>query len=181
MRTVIFLFCITPAFCFGQAQFYNRLAADLVDEKTGEVVRHTFWQVMERANLRQSLNTFYRVSSIGKKYYLDLKLMQGGEPFIVPRNGRFELILENGDVITLYNTAFTDSRKGDGALGYWGSGAEGMRLSFPIDDDDMVTLVHSYIARIRLYSADGFVERGINEYHSELFNDEICLVYSSGK
>jgi len=179
MRKLLLVFILFPCFCFGQGQFYDRLATDEVDKDTRQSIKRSYWQVFERGNLHRTMNTFYRVCYINGAFYLDLKVMQGGDVFVVPRNGDFELILENGDVVTLHNTVYKATGKGDGARRWAGSSAEGIFLTFPLSSDDMQLLLHYYVASIRLYTGEGFVQRRITNVHSELFRDEISLLYHS--
>jgi hypothetical protein len=173
------LMLLLPVFSMAQGQFWDRLSQDYVDDSTHDVVKCSYWQVLERGNLHRTMNTFYRISSINGNLYLDLKIIQGGDVFVVPRNGKFQLLLEDDNVVTLSNTEFKTTSKGAGARRWAGSGAEGIMLSFPISRDDAKLMVQNHVDRIRLYSVDGFVERRITDTHSELFRDEMRLVYYS--
>ena len=173
------LIFLLPVVSLAQGQFWDRLGLDYVDDSTHDVIKCSYWQVFERGNLHRTMNTFYRISSINGKLYLDLKIIQGGDVFVVPRNGKFQLLLDDDNVVTLYNTEYKTTSKGDGARRWAGSGAEGIFLSFPITLGDAEMMVHNYVDRIRLYTGEGFVERRITDTHSELFRDELRLVYDS--
>ncbi len=173
------LFLLLPFSSIAQGQFWNNLAIDYVDEASHDVVKCSYWQVLERGNLHRTMNTFYRISSINGQLYLDLKIIQGGDVFVVPRGGEFKLLLEDGNIVTLHSTEFRTTDKGDGARHWAGSGAEGLLVTYPISREDAKTILHSYVARIRLYMGDGFVERRITPTHSELFKDELDLVYAA--
>ena len=173
------LLFLLPIAGVAQGQFWDRLSQDYTDDSTHDVIKCSYWQVFERGNLHRTMNTFYRISSINSKLYLELKIIQGGDVFVVPRNGLFQLLLDDGNVITLHSTEYRTTAKGDGARRWAGSGAEGMLLSFPISSDDAKMMLHSYVARIRLYTGEDFVERRITDTHSELFRDEMRLVYYS--
>ena len=173
------LLFLLPAVGRAQGQFWDRLSLDYTDESTHDVIKCSYWQVFERGNLHRTMNTFYRISSINGQLFLDLKIIQGGDVFVVARNGVFQLLLDNNEVITLHNTEFKTTTKGDGARRWAGSGAEGTFLSFPVNPDDAKMLVHNYVDRIRLYMGDDFVERRITDTHSELFRDEVQLLYYS--
>ena len=173
------LLFLAPVISLAQGQFWDRLAQDYIDDSTHDVVKCSYWQVLERGSLHRTMNTFYRIAGINGKLFLELKIIQGGEVFVVPRNGEFQLLLADDNVITLYNTQYRTTGKGDGARHWAGSGAEGIMLSFPLTGDDAKKIIHSYVDRIRLYTADGFVERRITDTHSELFRDELALVYYS--
>ena len=54
-----------------------------------------------------------------------------------------------------------------------------MIVSYSLPREDAKAILHSYVARIRLYTGDGFVERRITPTHSELFKDEVALIYYS--
>ncbi len=177
MRKILLLFTFLPSFCLAQGQFYDRLATDEIDNETKQSVKRSYWQVFERGNLHRTMNTFYRISSIDGSFFLDLKVIQGGDVFVVPRNGEFELLLESGSILTLHNTVYKASSVGDGARRWAGSNAEGIMLTFPLSKKDMEQLMHDYVASIRLYTGEGFVQRKITATHSELFSDEISLLF----
>ena len=181
MKKILLSFFLFPSLCYAQGQFYDRLAIDEVNKETKESIKRSYWQVFERGNLHRTMNTFYRLSCVNNSFYLDLKVMQGGDAFVVPRSGKFELLLESGDIVTLNSTAFKASSKGDGSRHWAGSSAEGMTLTFPVSDDDMKLLLHDYVASIRLYSYEGFVQRKITYNHSELFRDEVSLIYHASR
>ena len=179
MKNLLLLLVILPCCCMAQSEYSDRLGINETDAVTHKAIKSTFWQVFERGSLHKNLNTFYRISSINGAYYLDLKVIHGGDIFVVPRNGEFWLLLDDGSIVKLYNTEYKTTSIGDGARRWAGSGAEGVTLSFPITGNDMKKLLHNYVERIRLYTGDGFLERRINENRSELFMDEVALVYYS--
>ena len=179
MKKLLLLLVILPYLSKAQSEFSDRLATDATNEHTHDVIKRSYWQVLERGNLRKNINTFYRISSVNGAYYLDLKVIHGGDFFVVPRNGELKLRLENGNVITLYNSEYKTTSIGEGARGWAGSGAEGVMLSYLINDNDIKELLHNYVDRIRLYSGDGYIEKSISEHRSELFMDEVSLVYYS--
>jgi hypothetical protein len=179
MKKMLLLLILLPGLSKAQGEFSDKLATDVIDEATHYAVKRTYWQVFERGNLRKNINTFYRISSIDGELYLDLKVMHGGDVFVVPRNGELELRLENGNILTLYNAEYTASSTGAGARGWAGSSAAGATLSYRISDKDVKTLLHNYVDRIRIYTGDTYYEKRIPEYRSERFMDEVGLVYYS--
>lgn len=168
---------LLPYLSNAQEQYVDMLATDVVDETTHDIIKSSYWQVLERGSFSRNLNTFYRISSVNGKFYLDLKVIHGGDIFVVPRNGELMLWLENGDIVTLYNTAYKTTSIGAGARKWAGSGAEGMTVTYRITENDIKQLLHNYIARIKFCTGDGYVEKRITEYHSEVFMDEVALVY----
>ena len=176
MKKLLLLLILIPFLSKAQEQYSDQLATDITDPATHDVIKRSYWQVFERGNLRKNLNTFYRISSINGKMFLELKVIHGGDAFIVPRNGKLELRLESGGMVTLYNSEYKMTSVGDGARHWAGSGAEGAYLIYPISPDDVKQLMHFYVDKIRLYTGYGYVEKGVTEHHSELFMDEVSLV-----
>ncbi len=168
---------LLPCLSLAQEQYSDVLATDIVDEVTHDVIKSSYWQVLERGSFSRNLNTFYRISSVNGKFYLQLKVIHGGDIFVVPRNGELKFWLENGDIVTLYNSEYKTTSVGAGARKWAGSGAEGAMLTYLLTDDDIKQFLHNYIFRLQFHTGEGYVEKRITEYHSELFMDEIALVY----
>ena len=168
-----------PCFSKAQERYTGRLDVNEIEGPAHTAVKRSSWQVLERGDLRKNVNTFFRFSSINGTCYLDLKVIHGGDFFIVPRNGELKFRLENGNSVTLYSTKYTATTIGDGARAWGGSGAEGATLSYTLTTDDIKQLLHDYVDRIRIYTGEWYVEKRITEYHSEVFMDELALVYYS--
>ncbi len=180
MRAILIFLFILPVICRAQDDLKSDyLQEDRIDNTTHDTIKRTFWMVLEHGNLARHLNTFYRFSCINSEYYLDLKIMEGGDSFVVAPNAEFKMRLERNIVVTLYNEHYTKSSKGGGARGNWGNGAQGVTLSFKISEFDRAMLLNYYMDKVRLYCTDGYLERRVNPVHSELFMDQLYLVYNS--
>ena len=180
MRKILLILLLFPLYCSAQVDLKSEyLQEDRIDESTHDTIKRTFWMVLEHANLSRHLNTFFRISYISGQYFLDLKIMEGGDSFVVAKNAEFKLKLERDIVVTLYNEDYQKSCIGCGAKGNWGNGAQGVTLSFRMYDFDLSMLMNYYVEKVRLYCEDGFLERKVNDQHSELLMDQIYLVYNS--
>ena len=175
-KLFLLLLIFLPGLCDAQEYLSDQLAENRIDEAAHDTIKRSYWQVMERASFSRKLNTFYRISSINGKIFLDLKIIEGGTVFVVARNAELKLVLENGTILILHNSAYQVSCKGCGARGYGGSGAQGVMLSFPINNSDLRTLLHNYIAEIGINTGEDYLEKKVNATHSELFIDELKLV-----
>ena len=165
----------------AQEQKAHLLADNYKDAATGQTVRHTYWQVLERANLRYGTRILYRFSKKGDQYALQLKVSRGGNAFVVARSAPLELLLEGGRILTLYNSRYTQSYRGGGARYEPRSDAEGLMLTFPIPDEYLPVLTHEYVDMLRLHANDqGFMQSDVTGPHSELFMDELLLVMGRG-
>ena len=167
---------ILPCLCDAQEYLAGQFAENRIDEATHDTIKRSYWQVLERRGFSRKLNTFYRISRINGNIFVDLKIIEGGSVFVVARNAALKLILENGDILILHNTAYQVSCKDCGARGYGGSGGQGVLLSFPVDKDDLRTLLRKNISGIGINTGEDYLEKKISVDHSELFMDELRFV-----
>jgi hypothetical protein len=178
-KIILCLLILLPGLCHGQEYLRYELAENRVDEVTHDTIKRSYWQVLERGGLSRKLNTFYRISRINHKYFLDLKIIEGGDVFVVARNAELRLVLEDGNILLLHNQEYEVSCNGCGARGYNGSGAQGVMLSFAVSSADLHTLFRHYITNIGINTGEDYLEKKVNDVHSELFVDELRLVYHS--
>ncbi len=180
MRKIfLLLFILLPGICNAQEYLSNKLAENRIDEATNDTIKRTYWQVLERGGISRKLNTFYRISNINNHLFIDLKIIEGGSAFVVARNAELRIVLENSKILILYNTVYQVSCPGCGARGYGGSGAQGVMLSFPVDNSTVRELLRNYIAKVGINTGEDYLEKKVNETHSELFIDELKLAYSN--
>jgi len=97
--------------------------------------------------------------------------------FAVPRGAALELMLENDNILILHNTEYKMSCQGCGARGWVNGGAEGMMLSFQINEQDLRALLRYYIVGIGIHTGDGYLEKQVTQDRSDLFLDELRLVH----
>ena len=175
-KILLFLFILLPGMCGAQEYRAGELSENRIDESAHDTIRRSNWQVLERGGITKKLNTFYRISRINGKFFLDLKIIEGGDIFVVARNAELKLMLENGNILILYNSAYQVSCIGCGDVGFAGGGAQGATLLFPLADADIHTVLQYYVAKIGINTGGNYMQKTVNEKHSELFVDELKLV-----
>ena len=126
--------------------------------------------------MRNPLNIFFRASCIDGKYFLELKVTKAGEQFLVARNEPFKLQLAEDHIVTLYNTEYTHSSKGGGSKKDRGD-KPGVTLTYPISEHDVKLCGRYYADRLRLYSEGEYMGCAINPGNSEMFMQEMQLIY----
>lgn len=176
MKNLCLLLILIPSLCFSQTFPQGSFAENRVDEATHDTIMRTYWQVMERSGLSRKLNTFYRISRINDNIYIDLKVIEAGRPFVVPRGAELKILLENGNILLFHNKSYQVSCAGCGARGFAGSSVQGAVLSFEVTDYNMRQLMHHYIARIGINTGDDYLEKRITVEHSEVFMSELRMV-----
>src|SRR5580704_1484647 len=102
-KTLLLLLILLPGLCGAQEYLRGQLAENRVDEVSHETIKRSYWQVLERAGFSRKLNAFYRISRINGDMFLDLKIIEGGEVFVVARNAELRLVLESGNILILHN------------------------------------------------------------------------------
>ena len=175
-KMFLLLFISLSGVCNAQEYLRYQFAENRIDEASHDTIKRTYWQVFERAGLSRKLNTFYRISDINGSRSLDLKIIEGGSTFVVARNAELRIVLGNGNILILHNSVYKVSCPGCGARGYGGSAAQGVMLSFLLDNSAIHTLQRNYVAKIGINTGEDYLEKKVNSYHSELFMDELELV-----
>lgn len=178
MKRLLLLLLLLPGICEAQEYLSGKLAENRIDEATHDTIKRTYWQVLERGGFSRKLNSFYRISRINNDICLDLKIIEGGTVFVVARNAGLKLLLENGNILILHNSEYKISCTGCGSRGYGGSAAQGVLLSFTLSTADLKILQRYYVTAIGINTGEDYLEKKVNETHSELLMDEIKLVYA---
>jgi hypothetical protein len=163
----------------GRAQYFppDRLAENTIDKTTGEHIKRTHWHVLQRAVIRNPLNTFYRLSKINDDYYLELKVVKGDvKPFVVAKYEELRLGLEPGCVVTLRNTEYTRSCAGCGSRADRENGPQGVLLTYPIKAKNLSLLQQYYVNRVRIYFNDMFFESPVKERNGEILMESLWLL-----
>lgn len=132
----------------------------------------TPWQNLVRPTIRNPFCAFYRFIHSNGNDTLELKVSSGGVPFIMARNGKLLLELENDNVVTLYNNQYEKSCRGCGAV-WKESDVHGATLRFPISTKDIDALCESYLGHIRLYMPDYTLGSLLTIRRTEAFRAEV--------
>lgn len=181
MKYLIALFCLLPVVAHAQHDARPfMLATDHFNKQTGEIVKRTYWYPLANGTLRRPLNIIYRLSQIDTSYFMEVKVSIGGRRFVVPRNAMLQLLMENGEVFTLFNSDYFESCKGCGSKKEYEADEQGAHLRYPLPARGLKTLSHNFAERISLYlNEHDVLEQGINVSRSELLQEEAdVMMYS---
>ena len=180
MKKILLIVFLIPFICQAQSYREEYLCENRIDEYTHDSIMRTNWFVLARGVIGDQFNLFFRISSINGEYFLDLKAMDAGYLIVVARNAPLDLLLEGDIKIRLYNSSYQASCTGCGARGYNGSDAHGITLSYPVPKADMEKLQYYYLDKVKLYCANGYWLKKVNDNNSELFMSQVNLIYNSG-
>lgn len=133
-----------------------------IDEFTGAMVLKTSTETVV-ANMKKTV--FFTCRKVDSTVMLQVKMMMN-QIFSVKEGGMFMLKLVNGEVVTLYNPEFTITCRGCGARGFSGSGAEGISLTFYLNNEQVDKLKKNQVSKIRLYTSEGYIEDEIKEKYA---------------
>ncbi len=154
--------------------FAQTLKVDEVDEFTGDTVKITTWECFQ---MDFSFTGYFRVSSIDGDLFLHVKLMlANGDVFSIDKGKSFFFKFENDEVIEVYNSEFSITCPGCGAVGIAGSKAEGISTSYSINRDDAMKLVESPVSRFRIITNDGYLENDMKPKRYKKIKNAFQLV-----
>lgn len=132
------------------------LEENKVDEFTNNTVKRTSWEMF---NSDFKFTAYFRVSQINDNQYFDLKLMlASGSVFSIGKDQEIMFKLSNDTIIKLPNLEYSVSCRGCGAKGLMGSEAQGIQVSYPISKTQSDLLKSISIAKVRIYTNDGYIE-----------------------
>ncbi|MGM0641929.1 MAG: hypothetical protein ACQESN_10970 [Thermotogota bacterium] len=159
---------------FSTGLFAQKIKQREVDEFTKNKVVRTSWETIN-ADLKFTCSI--RGAIINESYYLDFKIMMGmGGVFAVPDGESIMLLLDNDEVIEIINPEHIVSSTGAGATGIMGSGTHGVYLSCKVTEKQLRNIINSSIAKIRIYTTDGYVESEINNRKAKKADKIIELI-----
>jgi hypothetical protein len=179
MKRVLLVVFMLPFLCNGQSIRLSTLAENRVDEFSHDTIATTYWHTLSHGTISDPLNISFRICRINSSYSVEIKMMDAGTKTVVPKNAAFEISLENGELVTLYNSEYQGICRGCGAINYNGNDAPGITLIYPLNKADIVSLQRSYISNLKLYSAEGYWHKKVNERNSELFMNYIELAINA--
>jgi hypothetical protein len=144
-----------------------------IDEFTKKKVMRTSWDLICRS---VKLTAYTSVSKINDDIFISLKLMPGLGVFSISEGDEFLLKLANDSIVKLKCLKYTISCIGCGAIGFMGSGTQGISVDYPISVEQYNRLLDDKINKIRIYTSNGYIESGIKEKFAEVFKKQLTLI-----
>lgn len=156
----------------GVLQAQAQPVAAISEHTTYPAAITTPWQNLVRPTVRNPFCAFYRFIHNNRNDTLELKVSSGGVPFIVARNAKLLLELENDNTVTLYNEKYEKSCRGCGAV-WKESDVYGATLRFALTDKDIEALCDSYLGHITLFMPDYILGSLLTIRRTEAFRAEV--------
>lgn len=146
-----------------------------IDEFTNQSIKRTSWEPLSK-NMNGALH--FRISQINSHYFLDLKMIigQGGSVFSIGENDELMFKFMNGEVIKMMNKKFTITCEGCGAVGFIGSTAQGIQVSYPLNEDQVKLIVSNNIEKIRVYRTKDYIEESIKPKYADSVKIALSLL-----
>jgi hypothetical protein len=138
--------CFSTVFCFSQ-----KLEENEVDEFTGNSIKRTSWELLS------TFKPYFRISKINNSYTFQIKLMLGNV-FSIDKGEFLMLKLDNDSIVKLPNLEYAITCTGCGAVGYLGSGAQGIHVKYILHEEAREKLKKHLVTKIRIYTSDGYVD-----------------------
>lgn len=166
---LILLLALSP-----QTARAQKIEINKVDDFTGSVIIRTSWEKLAQS---MSGTMHLRVSKIDSYYSVDVKLMLGaGSIFSISEDSDLMFKLQDGQVITVKALEYAITGRGEGAVGFIGSQAMGIRATYNIRLKDIQTLAVFPVLKMRVYTNDGYVDFDLSEKRSMLLGKTFALL-----
>lgn len=150
------------------------LKEDKIDEFTKNKVKRTSWEPISKMG---KIYAHARASRINDNIYLDIRtLFPSVDVFAVKEGGSIMLKLESDSVMTLINPKGQVACKGCGSVNIIGSDGYGVELNLPLTASQIELLTSNKATKLRIYTADGFIESDIKEKFQETISKVLKLV-----
>lgn len=154
--------------------YSQEIEVDEIDEFTGNEVKRTTWETL---NADMKFTAYFRISKINDNTYFDLKMMMvDGSVFSIDKDQEIMFKLENDEVVKLPNLQYEITCKGCGAIGFGGSAAQGIHVSYPINKEDAQRLISFNITKIRIYTNQGYFEKEPKEKNVKKISNALKLL-----
>lgn len=152
----------------------QKLAENKIDEFTKQVIKRTSYEV---AVQKSNFSFFVRISKVDSLESVDIKMISGDQKIYSISSGmEIMLMLENGEIIALKGLRSVVSCKGCGARGSSGRSTFGIENSYGLDVQSRNKLLFAKVKKLRIYTADGFVESELNDKYSTVIGELIFLI-----
>jgi len=139
------------------------IVEEKVDEFTGNKVRRTSWEFINRVVKSEAR---FRISQVNDIMTFDLKIILGagrGEVFSIKEGDELMFLMEGGEVIKLQNIEHQITCMGCGAVGLAGSERMGISVSYLLTKDAFEKLKSGTSVKLRVYTSIGYTEFELNE------------------
>lgn len=150
------------------------LKADYVDEFNGVHMKQTkFKAFCMDGGMTSQLSILSMNDSL---YFIKIKLMLTPGVHSIDKGDAFDLKLNDGKVIELYNYEYVTSCSGCGSLGLLGAGAQGSESIYYIDNESLKHLESTEVKKIRIYTTRGMHDCDISEKNADIIIKHIALL-----
>jgi hypothetical protein len=157
--------------------YSQTLQENKTDDNTKATVKRTSWEKMVYQLSSVRFTCYFRFSKIDSSYYMDIKLMNGGNEFSIEKGSKLMLRLSNDSLYTLVNLTRVTSSTGAGAVGSAGSQGMGIQTSYISLSDKTFKMLEKFrVKKIRIYNSDGYLESDVLDKFSSLVMASIKLV-----
>jgi hypothetical protein len=169
-KTLLVILLSIPLLCFAQ-----KLKRNEVDPFTGQVVRQTSWKILRQTWVH---TTYFSVRKIGNRELLDIKAMMGagGTYFSIPRGAYFMIRLQNDSIVTLHNLTPAYASDGQGAIGFYGSAATGISVTYGLDEKEVAMLLKNPATQFRFCTSIGPYTFDLKKSGAEKLRKALALV-----
>ncbi|GAA5043011.1 hypothetical protein GCM10011506_46040 [Marivirga lumbricoides] len=148
----------------GMLISYPTLSQTIEEKKTDDFTGSKIIRTSEENLLRENgMFSYVRVSSINNETVLNYRFMITGKIVTINKGNALLLKLKNEKVVTLRLDDYVVAGYGNGAVGVLGSDAPGANLRFVLDSDQISMLKSSPIAKVRLYTDDGYIDSDVKK------------------
>lgn len=168
-KIILILIIITSAnYTFGQ-----ELTKNEVDEFTGKTVKETSWETL---NKKSKLYSYVRFRKVDSTIYFVFKMMIGNKVYSVDKGEVLYLKFADEEIVKISNSQYQLTTYGAGAVGLIGSKALGVELTCLINQETLSKLEEKTLAKVRVYTSDGYVEAEVKEKQAENFKELAKLI-----
>lgn len=139
--------------------FGQKLEENEFDKVMNKNVKQTSWETLASNSF---VNAHYCFSLIGDDESFKLKLMRD-KVFAINENQELIFKLDNGDTIKLANLMHAITCTGCGAVGFAGSGAEGLQVTYPLNKDQITKLKAQKVIAVSIFTVTDSFDIDIKE------------------
>jgi hypothetical protein len=169
-KTLLAVLLYIPLLSFAQ-----KLKKNEVDPFTRQVVKQTSWKTLRHKSAHTS---YFSVRKIDDRVFLDFKAIMGpgGTYFSIPRGAYFMIKLQNDSIITLCNLTPAYASDGQGAIGFYGSAATGISVTYGLDEKEVAMLLKNPATQFRFCTSIGAYTFDLKKGGAERLQKSLALV-----
>lgn len=169
MKRILSLALLSLFITVASAQ---KIESSIIDDFTGGKVIYTSWEKIRATSGKNNIYVRFRYEN--KTQFLHFKWITN-EKTAIDEDAKIIFKLSNDNTVALNSLYSSRSKDGDGAIGFWMSGLEGIENTYVGNFSDFAQN-EFFGTKIRIYARKGYTDLDLKEKEAKKLNEIYMLL-----